>query len=649
MNFHVTIENKDANVREIRDEKGQTVLTAGVGSYLCDGNFIIESKAAHVLIGRYSSLSYNVSFVFGASEGYVCAANYSFEPQETAATHLKSLPAGSHNQIIIGNDVWIGADVIITGGVYIGNGAIIEPGTVVTENVPPYAVVAGSPMCISRYRFNGEVIATLQRIKWWNWNEAKIREHIHLLRGDISAFIHKFSAADRGVLAEDDTMRQLQELKDMGCRIYYFVPDFSSSDAIWRKVFRDYLRAFTAEDKTALFLDLPENTGATELAEISELLSARGENAPLVLSSARSNGIAVEQLAYADCFITTKEDISSQYVDYAMEEGVQILYGMDELSSLFQVQQQFDVSVCVLTYEPDYEKLFTTLTSVVEQKECSYEILIGDDGTADFRQNEIEMWLLRRNFTDYTVIHSAENRGTVHNVMNVLRAARGHYIKLISPGDYFYSSNVLADMISFMNEKDYKIAFGRVCCYQPCHDGYKILNTMNPLNLRPYVDNDIPRMKESYLIYGDFPCGAAFIGERRLMLSYTEEILDKIIYGEDGIYAMMFADDISLGFWNENFIWYEYGTGLSMGAKETLREQSRRDGGMCFVLITHKHPKIQLKKEKLCRAYGVSDFNEIRRNYARDAVSIQMEVGGYLQNVDPNELQKLVKKRIVFV
>ena len=70
---------------------------------------------------------------------------------------------------------------------------------------------------------------------------------------------------------------------------------------------------------------------------------------------------------------------------------------------------------------------------------------------------------------------------------------------------------------------------------------------------------------------------------------------------------------------------------------------------MCFVLITHKHPKIQLKKEKLCRAYGVSDFNEIRRNYARDAVSIQMEVGGYLQNVDPNELQKLVKKRIVFV
>ena len=353
----------------------------------------------------------------------------------------------------------------------------------------------------------------------------------------------------------------------------------------------------------------------------------------------------MEQLAYADCFITTKEDISSQYIDYAMEEGVQILYGMDELSSLFQVQQQFDVSVCVLTYEPDYEKLFTTLTSVVEQKECSYEILIGDDGTADFRQNEIEMWLLRRNFTDYTVIHSAENRGTVHNVMNVLRAARGHYIKLISPGDYFYSTNVLADMISFMDEKDYKIAFGRVCCYQPCHDGYKILNTMNPLNLRPYVDNDIPRMKESYLIYGDFPCGAAFIGERRLMLSYTEEILDKIIYGEDGIYAMMFADDISLGFWNENFIWYEYGTGISMGTTE-WQDRVGKDNVVCFVMIEHKHPEI--RKERMARTCNGMKFNEIRKTYVRNTVDSQMEVGGYLQDVDADTLQKLVCKRVVF-
>ena len=48
-----------------------------------------------------------------------------------------------------------------------------------------------------------------------------------------------------------------------------------------------------------------------------------------------------------------------------------------------------DVSICVLTYRPDYEKLFMTLTSIIRQQGCSYEIIIADDGTLDFRQDLI--------------------------------------------------------------------------------------------------------------------------------------------------------------------------------------------------------------------------------------------------------------------
>ena len=48
--------------------------------------------------------------------------------------------------------------------------------------------------------------------------------------------------------------------------------------------------------------------------------------------------------------------------------------------------QLYDVSVCVLTYHPDYERLFITLTSVIRQKGCTCEIIIADDGTLDFRQ-----------------------------------------------------------------------------------------------------------------------------------------------------------------------------------------------------------------------------------------------------------------------
>lgn len=52
----------------------------------------------------------------------------------------------------IGDDVWIGANAIILPGVTIGNGAIIAAGSVVTKDVPDYAVVGGNPARIIKYR-----------------------------------------------------------------------------------------------------------------------------------------------------------------------------------------------------------------------------------------------------------------------------------------------------------------------------------------------------------------------------------------------------------------------------------------------------------------------------------------------------------------
>lgn len=56
------------------------------------------------------------------------------------------------NPVVIGDDVWIGARAIILGGVNIGNGVVIGAGSIVTKNVPDYAVVAGNPARIVKYR-----------------------------------------------------------------------------------------------------------------------------------------------------------------------------------------------------------------------------------------------------------------------------------------------------------------------------------------------------------------------------------------------------------------------------------------------------------------------------------------------------------------
>ena len=70
--------------------------------------------------------------------------------------------------ITIGNDVWIGANVVVTDGVNIENGVIVGSGSVVTKDIPSYAIVGGVPAKIIRYRFEDNEIEQLLDLKWWD-------------------------------------------------------------------------------------------------------------------------------------------------------------------------------------------------------------------------------------------------------------------------------------------------------------------------------------------------------------------------------------------------------------------------------------------------------------------------------------------------
>ena len=78
----------------------------------------------------------------------------------------------------IGNDVWIEDNVIIIGTIKIGDGSVVGAGTVITHDVKPYEVVAGNPQKHIRYRFNKKDIDKLKKIKWWNWEDKKIKANI---------------------------------------------------------------------------------------------------------------------------------------------------------------------------------------------------------------------------------------------------------------------------------------------------------------------------------------------------------------------------------------------------------------------------------------------------------------------------------------
>lgn len=91
----------------------------------------------------------------------------------------------------IGNDVWLGQNVIITNGACIGNGVIAAAGAVITKDVPDYAVVAGVPARVIRYRYTTEQIEALNRIAWWDWPDEKIRECYDDFFEDVQVFIEK--------------------------------------------------------------------------------------------------------------------------------------------------------------------------------------------------------------------------------------------------------------------------------------------------------------------------------------------------------------------------------------------------------------------------------------------------------------------------
>ncbi len=73
------------------------------------------------------------------------------------------------SELVIGNDVWVGQNVIILPRVTrIGDGVVIGAGSIVTKDVPDFAIVAGNPAQIRKYRFSDKTIEKIKDQQWWN-------------------------------------------------------------------------------------------------------------------------------------------------------------------------------------------------------------------------------------------------------------------------------------------------------------------------------------------------------------------------------------------------------------------------------------------------------------------------------------------------
>ena len=139
-----------------------------------------------LIIGKFCAIAKDVKFIMNGANHQVSGfSTYPFyifgNGWEKVMPDPTDLP--HKGDTCIGNDVWIGYNATIMPGVKIGHGAIVASQSVVTKDVPPYAVVGGNPSTVIKLRFEQDVIDELVTIAWWDWPIEKITQHLHAIAG----------------------------------------------------------------------------------------------------------------------------------------------------------------------------------------------------------------------------------------------------------------------------------------------------------------------------------------------------------------------------------------------------------------------------------------------------------------------------------
>ena len=165
-------------------------LEMGDYSYINDKADIRSYRSPKTIsVGKYSSIG-EVTLMAGDSDHNIqYASTYPFKE------FFMSLKASENKNIKtpprIGNDVWLGDQACILGGVEIGDGAVVATHAVVTKSVPSYAVVAGNPARIVKYRFSPQIIDRLINVQWWNLPHEYICQELAPVMDDIEEFLRR--------------------------------------------------------------------------------------------------------------------------------------------------------------------------------------------------------------------------------------------------------------------------------------------------------------------------------------------------------------------------------------------------------------------------------------------------------------------------
>lgn len=150
-------------------EAGSQIFNVKMGKYSFCG---YDCEISNCEIGSFTSIANGVVIGGGMHPmDWVGMSPVFYKGRDSVKAKFSEFDRKVVKPTIIGNDVWIGRNALVKQGVNIGTGAVIGMGSVVTKDVPPYAIFAGNPAKFIRYRFNDDIIQRLLESCWWELDE----------------------------------------------------------------------------------------------------------------------------------------------------------------------------------------------------------------------------------------------------------------------------------------------------------------------------------------------------------------------------------------------------------------------------------------------------------------------------------------------
>lgn len=265
-------------------------------------------------------------------------------------------------------------------------------------------------------------------------------------------------------------------------------------------------------------------------------------------------------------FKLNQNDVNLSELDYTMHKKTTI-------------DRTYDVSVLVLNYRTDFQKLLFTLDSVISQKGISIEVVITDDGSEDNLFNAIIKYLDDKSFADYSLIYHENNHGTVRNCYDALKQCKGRFIKFISAGDALCEQYTLSKWICDFTKSGKAWSFGDAIHYKINEEKLPVIMAMKaqPQVVKCYIEDDLDECIWRYLILNDMVLGATVICDRNTILQYIKDYIDRVIFAEDMIYRKMIFKGLGAYYYPYSVVFYENGTGISTSNEEIWNKRISDD------------------------------------------------------------------------